>query len=96
MPQIPTQVPDEVRKAIFALLSKAMRLEARCDALEIALGVVSTQAGIPHEQIHKVIDDMTALCFQKRLERAENADPAIAAELDSRPLPLPDLPDEPT
>ncbi len=84
---------DTIYKTIVALTSKTMRLEARCDALEIALGVVSQKAGIPHEKIHKVVDDMTKTAFQKRLERAESASPAIAAELDYRPL-SPDLPPE--
>lgn len=88
------QILEELRKSTFALLSKSMRLEARCDALEIALGVVSTTAGIPHEKIHEMIDDMTALSFQKRLERVEGVDPATAAELDTR-SGVPDLPDEP-
>ena len=87
------QLVEEMRKSIFALLSKSMRLEARCDALEIALGVLSQQANIPPERIHKMIDDMTALSFQKRLERAEGANPAIAAELDTR-SGVPDLPDD--
>jgi len=84
---------DQIYKTISALTAKTMRLESRCDALEIALGVLSQKSGIPAEKIHKVVDDMTALSFQKRLERVENASPAIAAELDYRPS-IPDLPPE--
>ena len=80
-----------IYKAIAALTSKAMRLEARCDALEIVLGVVSQKAGIPHETVHKFLDDLTTLSLHKRLERVEGVDPAIAAELDSRPI-VPELP----
>jgi hypothetical protein len=82
---------DAICKTISALTSKTMRLESRCDALEIALGVVSQKAGIPHEKIHKVVKDMTALTYQKRLERIEGLDPATADELDTRPT-MPDLP----
>jgi hypothetical protein len=75
------------------LTSKTIRLEARCDALEIACETLARKAGIPAGQMLKTIDDMTAAFHQKRLERVENASPAIAAEIDNRPS-MPDLPDE--
>jgi hypothetical protein len=82
---------DTIYKAISRLTSKTLRLEARCDALEIALGVVSAKAGIQADAIHKMVDEVTALSFHKRLERAEGVDPAIGAELDNRPI-VADLP----
>lgn len=86
-------IPKEVYQSIVALTSKTIRLEARCDALEIACGALARQAGLPDGQILKLIDDMTAASLQKRLERVENVDPAIAAEMDNRPA-MPDLPSE--
>ncbi len=83
----------EFEKFVMALFSKTMRLEARCEALEVAIGVVAQKPGLSPEQIHKIVEDVTTVSHQRRLERAEGIDPAIAAELDTRP-PLPHWPDD--
>ncbi len=80
-------------ECVKVLLAKAMRLEARCDALEIAVGVLAKKAGLPEEKLLKYVAQVTELSFQKRLERAEGVNPEIAAEIDYRPE-LPELPDE--
>ena len=78
---------------MMSLVSKTMRLEARCDALEVAVGVVAKKAQLPEEKLMKMIDHLTEVSFQKRLERAEGVSPELAAEIDYRPQ-LPELPDE--
>ena len=70
-----------------------MRLEARCDELEVALGILASKAGLQTDKLLKTVEHVTELSFQKRLERAEGVNPEIAAEIDYRPE-LPDLPDE--
>jgi len=78
---------------MMSLVSKTMRLEARCDALGIAVGLVAKKAQLPEEKVLKMIDHLTEASFQKRLERAEGVSPELAAEIDYRPE-LPELPDE--
>jgi hypothetical protein len=80
-------------KSIVGLTSKTMRLEARCDALEVACRVLAREPGIPDEKILKLIADVTEAGFQKRLETIESLDAATAASLDYRPA-MPDLPTE--
>ena len=82
-----------IEKAIDGLLSKTIRLEARCDALEIACATVARKAGIDDQKLLKSISDLTEYSFQKRLERIESVAPSIAADIDYRPS-MPDLPDE--
>ena len=78
---------------MMSLVSKTMRLEAPYDALEVAVGVVAKKAQLPEEKLMKMIDHLTEVSFQKRLERAEGVSPELAAEIDYRPQ-LPELPDE--
>jgi alpha-D-ribose 1-methylphosphonate 5-triphosphate synthase subunit PhnL len=84
---------EEISKAIVGLTSKALRLEARCDALDVALQAVAMKTGLSQEQVAKWVDYLTEAAYQKRLERIESADPSIAAELDRR-ASLPELPNE--
>ncbi len=77
---------------VKAVVAKTMRLEARCDALEIAVGLLAKKTGLSEEELLKYVDQLTELSFQKRLERAEGINPELAAEIDYRPE-LPELPD---
>lgn len=77
---------------MIGLSSKAMRLDARCDAIEAVCCAVGVKTGIDQATLTQMIEDLTNTCLQKRLERVESVDPAIAAALDNRPV-ITDLPD---
>lgn len=83
----------DLQTSILAVASKSMQLEARCDALEVAVRVLAKRAGVDDSKVAKLIQDVTALRHQESLERAEDVSPRLAAQVDTRPS-LPDIPDD--
>ena len=83
----------DLQASVLSVASKTMRLEARCDALEVALRVLAKRSGIDDVKVAKLIRDVTELRHQESLERAEDLSPQLGARLDTR-RSLPDIPDE--
>ena len=76
----------QLLKTIEALAAKCVRLEARCDALDVVLCALAMRSGIPKDRVATAIDRQTAKAHQTRLERVEDLDPGTGASLDRRPL----------
>jgi len=83
----------DLQKSIVATAGNSVRLEARCDALEFALRVLTKRSGFDEAKVGKLIRDVTATCYQNRLEQVEDMNPSLAASIDNRP-PLPDISDD--
>lgn len=80
----------EILKVIESLTAKSIRLEARCDALDVVLCAVSKHHGMDPSKVAAAIEKLTSHYHQKRLERIETLDPGTAAAVDCR-TGLPDL-----
>lgn len=79
-------IDSQILHTIEALAAKCIRLEARCDALGVALAVVAARQGLPPEKVLAAVDKLTARCHQAALERIEDIDAGLAASVDLRPL----------
>jgi hypothetical protein len=77
-------------KSLEQMLSALVKVMARCDACEVALRVVAQRDGIGAEKMAKLIEHLTELSIQKRLEQTETLDPGLAARIDWR-TEFPDL-----
>lgn len=66
------------------LTAAIIRLDAKCDALEIGLAVVAGQVGIEPKKICEAIAKVREQRHQQLLESLENKSPALAASLDFR------------
>jgi hypothetical protein len=81
---------DQIVKLIESLTAKSIRLEARCDALDVVLCALAKHHGIDPAKVAAAVEKMTSHYHQKRLERIETLDPGTGAGLDYR-TGLPDL-----
>jgi len=75
---------DAILEMLTTLSARSIRLEARCDALAQVLCALAVRHGIEMETIASAIERATARCHQKRLERIEDRNPSVAADLDLR------------
>ena len=87
------KIISDLRESLLAIAAKVVRMEARTDALEAVVRVLSMKLGIPDKKVEKLIADLTESQHQKYLERAEQVNPRLGADLDKR-VELPELPDE--
>ena len=75
---------EDISKLVVQLVGKAMRLEARCDALVDTIAVLSSQVGVDPIKI----DGSYRLAFRQRhherLIELEKVSPSLAAFLDDR------------
>ena len=71
-------------RSLEQMLSALVTVMARCDACEIALRAIAERDGIGAGKMEKLIERLTELCIQKRLEQTETLDPGLAARIDWR------------
>lgn len=79
---------DEVTlKGLRALLGRTIELNAKADGIAAGVLLLGKKLGVPPEDLMKAMQQAEAGALQLRLERVENKDPSLAAEIDHRPLP---------
>src|SRR5450759_5298895 len=61
-------VNDQIVKLIESLTAKSIRLEARCDALDVVLCALAKHHGIDPAKVAAAVEKMTSHYHQKRLE----------------------------
>jgi hypothetical protein len=70
------------------LIRHIAALQARCDALEAVVEVIAINHGSTREKYQAVLETARERALQFRLERIEDQNPAAAAKIDDRPLPI--------
>ena len=82
---------EEISKRITELCGAIVRLDARCNALEMVLSMVSENPGLPKEKVWAAVEAAYEQMHQDILVKIENKNPALAASLDFRVKPNPQL-----
>ena len=86
----PTSIAPKVLEMFQSTTAAVLRLQARCDALEVIARVLGRKAGLDDAKIQQAIRGATEAAHQQLLERAESLDPQLAVDLDRRGEVLPD------
>lgn len=83
-------IHPKVLEMFSSTTSAILRLQARCDALEVAVRILAHKAGLDDTKVQQAIRGATEAAHQQLLERAESLDPSLAVELDRRPQDISD------
>ena len=78
---------DEIWRVLKTHSAQLMRVESYVQASSEMLCVVAQKCGLDSSHIGNVLNDRAAELLQARLNRVEDSNPRLAAEIDLRPIP---------
>jgi hypothetical protein len=82
---------EELTERSQILVSAILRLDARCDALALVVAALANHVGADAVKVFAGIEKAAETRHQELLSKIEDANPALAASLDYRVNPMPDL-----
>ena len=78
------KLSDGTQQIVDALTSHIVSLQARCDALSIAVHLLAVKLGFPLSAVQRLLGTAYDTAHQKRLERIEDQSPLWASKVDQR------------
>jgi hypothetical protein len=77
-------ISEGTQQIVDALTSHIVSLQARCDALSIAVHLLAVKLGLPRSSVQRLLKTGYDTSLQKRLERIEDQSPLWASKIDQR------------